>query len=84
VFPDTHILRKYGSHTADEVRLTAATFRRSLRATEHPATLLPALLALDTALKANGINPGTSADLTVATLFAHRLKSVLLSMRNSG
>jgi triphosphoribosyl-dephospho-CoA synthase len=81
VFPDTHILRKYGSHTADEV--TAATFRRSLRATEHPATLLP-LLALDTALKANGINPGTSADLTVATLFAHRLKSVLLSMRNSG
>ena len=31
------------------------------------------LLDLDARLKADGINPGTSADLTVATLFAHHL-----------
>jgi triphosphoribosyl-dephospho-CoA synthetase len=34
-------------------------------------------------LKAEGLNPGTSADLTVATLFAHRLRTILPSMRNS-
>jgi triphosphoribosyl-dephospho-CoA synthase len=82
-FPDTHISRKFGLPTAEEVRLRAATFHRSLRATVHPAALLPELLAWDAALKADGVNPGTSADLTVATLFAHRLKSVLPSIRNS-
>lgn len=76
-FPDTHILRKYGSLTANQVQQAAATFQRSLQATERPATLLPELLAWDAALKADGVNPGTSADLTVATLFAHRLKVVL-------
>jgi triphosphoribosyl-dephospho-CoA synthase len=83
-FPDTHIVRKYGSLAADQVRRRAATFQGSLQATERPATLLPELLAWDAALKGDGINPGTSADLTVATLFAHRLKSVLPSIDNSG
>jgi len=32
------------------------------------------LLAFDQELKAAGVNPGTSADLTVASLFAHRLE----------
>ena len=31
------------------------------------------ILALDRVLKENGHNPGTSADLTVATLFSVRL-----------
>jgi triphosphoribosyl-dephospho-CoA synthase len=82
-FPDTHILRKHGAGIADDVRTTATTFRASLQAAERPAALVPDLLAWDATLKADGINPGTSADLTVATLFAHRLKSVLLSLRNS-
>jgi triphosphoribosyl-dephospho-CoA synthase len=73
-FPDTHIVRKYGADSARKTRDTAALFQRSLHATQHPDTLLPELLAWDAALKTNGINPGTSADLTVATLFASRLK----------
>jgi triphosphoribosyl-dephospho-CoA synthase len=77
-FPDTHIVRKCGSRAADEVRAAAVAYQRSLHATDHPDTLLPELLAWDAALKADGINPGTSADLTVATLFASRLKTVLL------
>jgi triphosphoribosyl-dephospho-CoA synthase len=76
-FPDTHIVRKYGSPTAEGIRQTAAGFRRSLHATENPETLVPDLLTWDAALKADGINPGTSADLTVATLFANRLKAAL-------
>jgi triphosphoribosyl-dephospho-CoA synthase len=76
-FPDTHVVRKYGSDAACRIRDAAAAFRRSLQATEHPEALLPKLLAWDAALKADGLNPGTSADLTVATLFASRLKAGL-------
>jgi triphosphoribosyl-dephospho-CoA synthase len=54
-----------------------------LQAAEQPDQIVPALLAWDAALKAKGINPGTSADLTVATLFAHRLRIILPSVRNS-
>ena len=82
-FPDSHILRKYDAETAAQVQRTAASHLASLQAAKQPAQLLPELLAWDAALKADGVNPGTSADLTVATLFAHRLRSILPSMRNS-
>ena len=42
------------------------------------------LLAFDASLKARGFNPGTSADLTVATLFADRLRNGLPIRRNDG
>jgi triphosphoribosyl-dephospho-CoA synthase len=48
------------------------------------ADLFGELLAWDAALKARSINPGTAADLTVATLFAHRLRSILQSVLPSG
>jgi triphosphoribosyl-dephospho-CoA synthase len=54
-----------------------------MRSAESPAALLPDLLTWDTLLKERGINPGTSADLTVATLFAHRLRTILPSARNN-
>jgi triphosphoribosyl-dephospho-CoA synthase len=83
-FPDSHILRKFDDQTAEAVRQTAARFQASLQAEGSLAQLLPELLAWDAALKAKGINPGTSADLTVATLFARRLQTILPSARNSG
>jgi len=84
VFPDSHIVRKHGTETAHAVQREAARYRRMLQEAEEPSQLLSALLAWDNALKRQGINPGTSADLTVATLFAHRLQSILPSVRNSG
>jgi triphosphoribosyl-dephospho-CoA synthase len=42
-----------------------------------PASLEQDLLGFDAELKAARINPGTSADLTVATVFAHRLVQAL-------
>ncbi|MGA7546955.1 MAG: triphosphoribosyl-dephospho-CoA synthase, partial [Methyloceanibacter sp.] len=39
-----------------------------------PGRLAPELMDFDRALKAGGLNPGTSADLTVATVFAHALQ----------
>jgi triphosphoribosyl-dephospho-CoA synthase len=83
-FPDSHVVRKHGAEAADRVRAIAATHLQSLQAVQDPALLLPELLAWDASLKANGVNPGTSADLTVATLFAHRLRTTLPSMRNNG
>ena len=82
--PDSHIARKFGAETAQAVQHEAAKFQRMLRAAEEPTRLLPVLLAWDSALKGKGINPGTSADLTVATLFAYRLRTILPSARNSG
>lgn len=83
-FPDTHIVRKYGAGVAAEVRQAAQSWQVRLDGAADPATLLPDLLAWDGALKARALNPGTSADLTVATLFADRLRKTLPSARNSG
>ncbi len=83
-FPDSHIDRKHGAQTAAEVCRTAMKFNALLWSAQQPADRLGDFLAFDTALKTRGINPGTSADLTVATLFGRRLQSALPSDRNSG
>lgn len=81
-FPDSHIARKYGVTLAQEVRETARDYRGRLYVSDPPEHLLGDLLAWDAELKQRGINPGTSADLTVATLFARRL--LLPDAPNSG
>jgi triphosphoribosyl-dephospho-CoA synthase len=87
-FPDSHVVRKYGLAVAEDVRAAATRFHAALQASRDAAHLRDELLAWDADLKARGINPGTSADLTVATLFAHRLATILAtilpSARNSG
>jgi len=82
-FPDSHVVREHGSAVADEVRLRGEAFHRRLQQLGDAEALLPDLLAWDAALKQRGVNPGTSADLTVATLFVHRLRSILPPARNS-
>jgi triphosphoribosyl-dephospho-CoA synthase len=82
-FPDSHIVRKHGPAAAEKVRRRARELHERLQASENPAHLLPDLLAWDQTLKAQEINPGTSADLTVAILFAGRLRNVLPSAGNN-
>ncbi len=82
-FPDSHITRKLGAETARCVQGAALNFAKMLQAAEPPDQVVPALLAWDAALKAKAINPGTTADLTVATLFAYRLQTILSSARNN-
>ncbi len=71
-YPDSHITRKHGPKKAAEVTRWAAEAHALLasftgvRARRH-------LEQLDARLKAEDINPGTTADLTVATLFLDRL-----------
>lgn len=62
--PDSHIVRKHGEAVAQTV-MAAAQARAVGERPEDEA----GLAAWDESLKAQGINPGTSADLTVATLF---------------
>jgi triphosphoribosyl-dephospho-CoA synthase len=69
-FPDTHVVRKHGFAVAEEVRERALALDRRIRAGTAPARLMVELLDLDRDLKRLGINPGTSADLTVAGHFA--------------
>jgi triphosphoribosyl-dephospho-CoA synthase len=82
-FPDSHIVRKHGLSAAQDICRAAAPFHLRMRSGEDAAALLADLLAFDARLKDKGVNPGTSADLTVATLFAHRLRTILPSTRNS-
>ena len=83
-FPDSHIARKHGLDAAARVQGEARdALERSMNAA-HPEDMLPELLTFDRRLKAAGLNPGTSADLTVARLFADRLTRILINRRNDG
>jgi triphosphoribosyl-dephospho-CoA synthase len=75
-FPDSHIARKYGTPAALEVREAA----RRLRSAWYPAVSPKSLIQLaefDANLKQRRLNPGTTADFVVTTLFTS-----LMSRRN--
>jgi triphosphoribosyl-dephospho-CoA synthase len=74
-FPDSHIARKFGAEPAAQVWAEAVRVRRSLP--EEATAAFPLLSSFDRALKERGINPGTSADLTVASLLASELGDML-------
>lgn len=74
-FPDSHIARKFGPVIAEEVRFEAEQLASTIDWRAPAACRHHKLMAFDTSLKARGLNPGTSADLTVATLFAAALNS---------
>ncbi|WP_246685037.1 triphosphoribosyl-dephospho-CoA synthase [Methylobacterium sp. WL69] len=67
--PDSHVARKHGRPRAEALRDEAA----ALLGLDLATRPVDALLAKDRAWKAAGLNPGTSADFTVATLFLDRL-----------
>jgi triphosphoribosyl-dephospho-CoA synthase len=69
-FADSHIVRKHGEAVAQTVMTAAQAWRG---ASDMDAS--PAFAAWDESLKLRGINPGTSADLTVATLMIAGLRA---------
>ncbi len=68
-YPDSHVVRKYGQDIAkivlDDAKSHCDLFWRAV----NPKLQFAGLLKWDTALKNRNINPGTTADITVATLF---------------
>lgn len=66
-FPDSHIARKHGTAVAEAVSRQAQS--RLLRWRSDASAVQADLADWDAQLKSAGVNPGTSADLAVATAF---------------
>lgn len=81
-FHDSHILRKFGADRAEEVRREAAVVESRVKACDNLGSAVPILLKMDNKLKAGGVNPGTSADLTIASLAAWRFITLQQSAKN--
>lgn len=73
-FADTHIARKSGIAAARRVSVKATMFDASLQRATDPQSLHDELAAWDVELKRDGLNPGATADLTVASLFVVKLE----------
>jgi triphosphoribosyl-dephospho-CoA synthase len=72
--PDSHIVRKHGAALAHSVMGAAQRWQALALAGAH-LDADPDFVAWDLELKAAGLNPGTSADFTVAALFIAGLVS---------
>jgi triphosphoribosyl-dephospho-CoA synthase len=75
-FPDSHVARKHGFQTANGVRQEAVEIVAGLAREGSEDARIRVLTEFDRSLKTRGINPGTSADLTVASLLADGLGSI--------
>lgn len=71
-FLDSHIARKHGAEAAADVQSQALERKHLWAPVARPETF-EALMKFDAQLKAKGLNPGTTADMVVATLFADQL-----------
>lgn len=67
-FADSHIIRKHGEAVANDVRQRALALAPLWQPVAQRSTGKE-LLDFDAELKARNVNPGTTADLVVATLF---------------
>ena len=75
-FPDSHVARKFGEAAARAVCEEAARCQARM-ASSAPQAASEALAALDRDLKSRDLNPGTSADLAVASWFCMAVEDLL-------
>jgi triphosphoribosyl-dephospho-CoA synthase len=73
--PDSHIQRKHGAARAAWVTERMRELEARLKAPGPLARHRDELREIDRDFKLRGVNPGTSADLTVATLLAAALRT---------
>ena len=71
--PDSLIARKHGLSTAEQVSERFKEIADEYCALKDPNILNNKLLLLDSELKIQGLNPGTTADVVVASIFLNRL-----------
>jgi triphosphoribosyl-dephospho-CoA synthase len=72
-FNDSHIVRNKGKKIATNVRKEAQNYYFFLKRNKNLSKIKKKLLFFDKKLKSKRINPGTTADLTVATLFFEKV-----------
>ncbi len=76
-WPDSHVLRKHGTAVGEAVRARVGAVASAWKACENRGPADRLLLQLDAELKREGVNPGTSADLTVGALITQQLEILL-------
>jgi triphosphoribosyl-dephospho-CoA synthase len=76
-FPDSHVGRKHGIGTAVAVQSEGRLMLAALHRQDSETVRQQMLAEFDRRLKADGINPGTSADLTVGALLVRNLRDNL-------
>jgi triphosphoribosyl-dephospho-CoA synthase len=76
-YADSHITRKYNLDVAMQVKSLAQIHETAFIKLNNPKHYLPKLMEFDADLKRQHINPGTSADLTVVTIFLNNVENIL-------
>lgn len=76
-YPDSHVQRKFGLKVANEVMTSAQAIEQKFHACNRPGAMTEELMEYDKKLKIKGVNPGTSADLTVASVLVYKLNKHL-------
>ena len=73
--PDSHISRKFGDKIAKKTSNNASDLLKILDRENSPDYIANELNNLDYEYKKKGINPGTTADLLVASLMIYKIFS---------
>jgi triphosphoribosyl-dephospho-CoA synthase len=76
-YPDSHIERKYGNQYSSMVASRMIQLNYELSRAESPDVMMPLLRSIDRELKSKSINPGTTADMTVATVLTVFLEDLV-------
>jgi len=80
--PDSHVERKFGPRFTMMVTDRMTMLERTLSASAKPEQVIPLLQDVDDEFKSAGINPGTTADLTVTCLLAASLDRLLTGRKH--
>lgn len=76
-YPDSHIERKHGNKYTDWVAKRMRQFLKEFGQITDPGQIMQPLFCLDLELKSIGVNPGTTADMTVATILSVLIEEFL-------
>ncbi|MDD1621713.1 MAG: triphosphoribosyl-dephospho-CoA synthase [Methylococcaceae bacterium] len=76
-YPDSHIERKYGKQYSEWIEAEMSLLCNDLKTACQPEEVLPILHRIDKIFKAKKINPGTTADITVATVLVVLLEQLI-------
>jgi len=75
-YPDSHIERKYGKQYSEWIAAEMRSLTRDMKTAAGFQQIYPKLKVLDEAFKSKNINPGTTADFTVATVLVVLLEQL--------
>lgn len=70
---DSHIERKYGNQIAETIKKESGVIAEQFQRAKEPELSINLIKRFDEELKAKNYNPGTSADLTAASLLVYTL-----------